>query len=266
MNRIDKLYSTFIPQGRKAFNVYICAGDPDLDTTAALIREFAKRGVDAIELGVPFSDPVADGPVIQQAAKRAINGGATLPKILKMVAGLRKSCDIPICLMTYYNPIHHYGVDKLVDDAAAAGIDAFIVPDLCPEEGQGFIARCRARDVRTIFFIAPTTKPERMKIVNEKSTGFIYCVSVTGITGVRRELPPELRDHLRRVRQATTLPLVVGFGISNIDTVRMMCEVSDGVIVGSAVCRRIEELLSAPRTELVAKVGAFAEELSRGAR
>ncbi|HUS57416.1 MAG TPA: tryptophan synthase subunit alpha [Planctomycetota bacterium] len=266
MNRIDKLYSTFIPQGRKAFNVYLCAGDPDLDTTAALIAELAGRGVDAIELGVPFSDPVADGPVIQQAARRAIDAGTTLPKILKMVAELRRSCQIPICLMTYYNPIHRYGVGKLVDDAAAAGIDGFIVPDLCPEEGEAFIARARDRDVKTIFFIAPTTTPQRMKIINEKSTGFIYCVSVTGITGARRELPPELRGHLQSVRRATTLPLVVGFGVSNVDTVRMMCEQADGVIVGSAICRRIEELLNGPRNELVEKVAAFAQELSRGAR
>ena len=267
MNRIDRLYSTFKSQGRKAFNVYVCAGDPDLETTAALIREFEKRGVDAIELGVPFSDPVADGPVIQQAARRGIESGANLPRIIKMVAGLREAgCAIPICLMTYYNPIHHYGVEKFVDDSADAGVDGFIIPDLAPEEGEALIARARARDVKTIFFIAPTTKPDRMRVINEKSTGFIYCVSVVGITGARKDLPPELRDHLRRVRKATTLPLVVGFGISNRETVRMMCEAADGVIVGSAVCRKIEEMSGRPREELVKKVGEFAEELAEGAR
>ena len=266
MNRIDKLYSTYMPQGRKAFNVYICAGDPDLETSVQLIREFARRGVDAIELGVPFSDPVADGPVIQQAAKRAIASGANLKAIIKMVAELRKACDIPLSLMTYYNPIHCYGVDRFVDDAADAGVDGFIVPDLCPEEGEVLIARARKRDVKTIFFIAPTTTPERVKVINEKSTGFIYCVSVTGITGARKDLPPELRDNLKKIRQATTLPLVVGFGISNADTVRMMCQVADGVIVGSAICRRIEELLDVPRAELVEKVAAFAGELAKAAR
>ncbi|HUU69007.1 MAG TPA: tryptophan synthase subunit alpha [Planctomycetota bacterium] len=267
MNRIDKLYSTCKSEGKKAFNVYICAGDPDLETTAALIREFERRGVDAIELGVPFSDPVADGPVIQQAAKRAIEAGTTLDAIIRLVAGLRKSgCAIPICLMTYFNPVHHYGVERFVDDAADAGVDGFIIPDLCPEEGEALIARARARDVKTIFFIAPTTTPERMKTINEQSTGFIYCVSVIGITGARKELPPDLRDHLLRVRRLTSLPLVVGFGISNRETVRMMCEMADGVIVGSAICKKIEELLSGPREELVRKAGEFAAELAEGAR
>ena len=266
MNRIDKLYSTFKAESKKAFNVYICGGDPDLETTAALIREFERRGVDAIELGMPFSDPVADGPVIQQAAKRAIDAGATLDAIIGMVAGLRKSgCAIPICLMTYFNPVHHYGIERFVNDSADAGVDGFIIPDLCPEEAGELSERARARDVKTIFFIAPTTTPERMKVINEKSTGFIYCVSVTGITGARKELPPELREHLRLIRRLTTLPLVVGFGISNPETVRMMCEVADGVIVGSAVCRRIQEMLDRPRAELVRSVGDFAEELARAA-
>jgi len=266
MNRIDRLYSTIIPQGKKAFNAYVCAGDPDLETTARLIAEFEKRGVDAIELGVPFSDPVADGPVIQKASQRALARGTNLKKILAMMTDLRRECDIPISLMSYFNPIHRYGVEKLVDDAADAGIDGLIVPDLCPEEAGDLIARARKRDVKTIFFIAPTTPPERVKLIDEFSTGFIYCVSVTGITGARAQLPPELRSDLKRIREATTLPLVVGFGISNPETVRMMCEVADGMIVGSAICRRIEEHLDAPRDELIEQVASFAESLAAAAR
>lgn len=266
MNRIDKLYSTIIPQGKKAFNAYVCAGDPDLETTERLIVEFARRGVDVIELGVPFSDPVADGPVIQQASQRALKGGTNLAAILAMVADLRKSCEIPIALMSYFNPIHRYGIEKLIDDAVGAGADGLIIPDLCPEEAGGLIAHARERDLKTIFFIAPTTPPERVKLINEQSTGFIYCVSVTGITGARKELPPDLRDNLKKIREATDQPLVVGFGVSNPDTVRMMCEVADGVIVGSAICRKIEEHLDAPRDELIEQVASFAESLAAAAR
>ena len=266
MNRIDELYSRIIPQGKKAFNAYLCAGDPDLETTARLICELDKRGVDVIELGVPFSDPVADGPVIQLATQRALEAGTDLKAILAMVADLRKSCSIPIALMSYYNPIHRYGVEKLVSDAADAGVDGLIIPDLCPEEAGALISCARERDVKTIFFIAPTTTPQRVKVINDVSTGFIYCVSVTGITGARKHLPPELRDNLKKIREDTSLPLVVGFGISNPETVRMMCEAADGVIVGSAICRRIGELVDAPREELIEQVASLAESLAAAAR
>jgi len=266
MNRFDQLYADRSRRRGTAFNAYICAGDPDLATTELLIRDFERRGVDAIELGVPFSDPVADGPVIQQAAQRALKAGTTLRKILDLVARLRTSCSLPIALMSYYNPIHRYGVARLVDDAADAGVDGLIVPDLCPEEAGELIAPARRRSVSTIFFIAPTTKPERVKVINDSSTGFIYCVSVTGITGARRELPPELRDSLKRLHLSTTLPLAVGFGISSPETVRLMGEVADGVIVGSAICQRIEQHLAEPRGKLVAEVGSFVGRLSEAAR
>jgi len=266
VNRFDELYAAYVPQGRTAFNAYICAGDPDLETTAALIREFRRRGVDAIELGVPFSDPVADGPVIQEAAGRALANGTTLDDILAMVLQLRADCDIPIALMSYFNPIHRYGVRKLIDDAAAAGIDGLIIPDLCPEEAGDLIPHAREADLKTIFFIAPTTPPERVRLIDEFSTGFIYCVSVTGITGARKKLPDELRSSLEAIRKATTKPLVVGFGISNVETVRMMCEAADGVIVGSAICRKIAENLERSRAELVENVAAFAQSLAAAAR
>lgn len=265
MNRFDKLYITYMPQGRTAFNAYICAGDPDLETTAALIREFSRRGVDAIELGVPFSDPVADGPVIQQAAMRALQNDTSLEDILRMVSDIRKDCDIPLALMSYFNPIHSYGVQRLVADASAVGVDGLIIPDLCPEEAGDLIPHAREHDIKTIFFIAPTTPVERARLIDEYSTGFIYCVSVTGITGARTKLPDELRGSLEALREATTKPLVVGFGISSVETVRMMCDVADGVIVGSAICAKIAENLEKPRTELVNNVAGFAETLAAAA-
>jgi len=261
MSRFDTLYKTARERGRKTFNAYLCAGDPDLHTTELLIKECDRRGVDSIELGVPFSDPVADGPVIQQAAQRALEQGASLPKIIPMVARLRNESSIPIALMSYYNPIHRYGVEKLVADAADTGIDGLIIPDLPPEEADDLISQARKLDISTIFFIAPTTKPERVPVIGSSSTGFIYCVSVTGITGARNTLPPELHDSLLRLRKATSLPLVVGFGISNVETVRMMCEVADGVIVGSAICREIERHLGRKPEEIAKAVGEFMQPL-----
>jgi len=261
MSRFDTLYEKAGESGRKTFNAYLCGGDPDVHTTELLIRECERLGVDSIELGVPFSDPVADGPVIQRAAQRALGQGATLTKIISMVARLRKDCSIPIALMSYFNPIHRYSVEKFISDAADAGIDGLIIPDLPPEEADDLISQARTRDISTIFFIAPTTKPERVPAINRQSTGFIYCVSVMGITGARNTLPPELRDSLQRLRKATTLPLVVGFGISNVETVKLMCEVADGVIVGSAICREIEQHLGGKPEEVVRAVGEFIKPL-----
>ena len=266
MNRIEKTYADLKAGGRAALNVYVCAGDPDLETTRDLILAFEKAGVDMIELGMPFSDPIADGPVIQAAGQRSLEAGTTLPKVLELVADVRKQSDIPIALMTYYNVIHKFGIERLATEAKSVGIDGFIVPDLIVEEAGGLIDAARKADLATIFFVAPTSTDDRIRLADEASTGFIYCVSVAGITGARTALPDDVREYLADVRAKTTKPLVVGFGVSTPEQVRAMAEVVDGVIVGSAVVREIEAAAGLPRAELVAKVADFVATLATGIR
>jgi len=265
MNRIDALYERLGGEEAIAFNVYLCAGNPTLAATGELIVELERRGVDAIELGMPFSDPVADGPDLQPAHARGVAAGVTLGRVLDLVRGLRGRSQIPIALMSYYNPIHHCGPTRLVADAADAGVDGLIVPDLPPEEAGELIGAAREHDVKSIFFIAPTSTPERVALVNASTTGFIYCISVTGVTGARRELPPELADQLLQLRAATDKPLVVGFGVSTSEQVRAMARVADGCIVGSAVARAIESSLGKPLEAVKLAVGEFVEPLARAA-
>ncbi len=266
MNRIDAKFQQAKDEGRAIFSIYICAGDPDLETTKKLVLEFDRAGVDLIELGVPFSDPVADGPVIQNATQRALEGGTTLRKSLETLSAIRSESEIPITLMTYYNPVFHYGLEALVKEAVDAGADGLIVPDLTPEESSDLVAAARSQDCKTIFFTAPTSTDERVRKTNESATGFIYCVSVTGITGARDALPEELVSNLQRFRSLTDKPLVVGFGVSQQDQVRMLSEHADGIIVGSAIVRKIEEHLSEGRDVLVQKVGELAAQLAAGVR
>jgi len=261
VNRIENLYKS-LKGKRSAFNAYLCAGDPDLDTTHDMILAFEKSGVDMIELGMPFSDPVADGPVIQAAGQRAIERGVTLPKVLELVQRVRKQSQLPIALMTYYNIIHKFGIERTVRECKAAGIDGFVIPDLIPEEAGELIAAARAAELATIFFVAPTSTDDRVALADRESTGFIYCVSVTGITGARTALPDDLRDYIVRTRAKVTKPLVVGFGVSNREQVQALGEVADGVIVGSAIVREIEAASRLPRAEMVKKVAAFASELA----
>jgi tryptophan synthase alpha chain len=266
MNRIDELHRRLSREGGFALNVYLCAGNPSLEATADLILEMERRGVDAIELGMPFSDPVADGPDLQPAHARGVAAGITLRDVLSLVRAVRQRSAIPILLMSYYNPIHYRGPARLVGEAAAAGVDGLIVPDLPPEEAGDLIAAAREHDVKTVFFVAPTSTPDRVALVNELSTGFIYCISVTGVTGARTTLPAELAGELRRLRARTSKPLVVGFGVSKVEHIRAMAEVADGCIVGSAVARVIEASLGKPVEELLAAVGTFVEPLARAAR
>ena len=266
MNRIEKRYASLKAEGRSAFNVYLCAGDPDLETTAELIPALEDAGVDMIELGMPFSDPIADGPVIQAAGQRSLDRGTTLPKVLDLVAALRERSKIPIALMTYYNVVHKFGLEQFVSEAVRVGIDGLIVPDLIPEEAGELITLARAAGLDTIFFVAPTSTDERIVLADHSSTGFIYCVSVTGITGARAALPPDLRDYLARVRSKASKPLVVGFGVSSVEQVRALSQIADGVIVGSAVVREIEAASGLPRAELVKKVTSFVSALAAGAR
>jgi len=265
VNRIENTYAALKSQGRSAFNVYLCAGDPDLETTRDLILALEQSGTDMIELGMPFSDPIADGPVIQAAGQRSLERGTTLPQVLDLVAEVRKQSDIPIALMTYYNIVHKFGIGRLVDEATRVGIDGLILPDLIVEEADELIGLAHAAGLATIFFVAPTSTDDRIALAEEASTGFIYCVSVAGITGARAELPDNLKQYLLDVRSKTTKPLVVGFGVSKPEQVRALSEVADGVIVGSAIVRQIEAAAGLPRAELVEKIAAFAAELAQEA-
>lgn len=241
MNRIDKTFKRLKETARKAFIPYIMAGDPDIEKTMERVLMLEECGADIVELGVPFSDPVADGPTIQRAAERALKAGVSLKKMLAFMTELRKHSQIPIIFMTYYNPIYKYGEEAFVADAAAAGVDGLIIPDLPPEEAASLIKSCRSKGIATIFLVAPTSTGERMKRIVSASKGFIYYVSMTGITGTKLSLADQFRSHLGRLKEMSGKPISVGFGISTPDDARNMAAVADGVIVGSAIVKKFHE-------------------------
>ncbi len=231
------------------------AGDPSLAETERLIIEAERRGADLIELGVPFSDPLADGPVIQRADVRALAAGTSLPRVLEMVASLRARVRLPLVLMTYYNPILAFGLKGFARTAVEAGVDGVIVPDLPHEEAEPLRAEAEPAGLDMIHMVAPTSTPARVKAIARLSRGFIYVVSLTGVTGARRELPPDLDAQLRTLRLVTTKPLCVGFGVSTPEQVAVVGRLADGVAVGSAIVRTIEE--HAGTSALVEKFGDF---------
>jgi tryptophan synthase alpha chain len=240
-NRVDKKFRQLKKEKKKAFIAYITAGDPDLATTARLIPEMEKAGVDIIELGVPFSDPLADGLTIQRASERALAKDVFLPDILKMVKGARKKTGgIPILLMSYYNPVYRYGLKKFAKDCQRCGIDGVIIPDLPPEEGKTLRSLCLRNDQSLVFLAAPTSTKKRLSIITKNSTSFIYYVSLLGVTGERKALPSDLIKSVKKLKALTKKPICVGFGISKPAHAQMVARVSDGVIVGSAIVRVIE--------------------------
>ncbi|HMK56229.1 MAG TPA: tryptophan synthase subunit alpha [Dissulfurispiraceae bacterium] len=241
MNRIDRAFKRLRASGGKAFIPYIMAGDPNIETTMERVLMLEECGADIIELGVPFSDPVADGPTIQRAAERAIKAGVSLKRMLSFMTELRKRSQVPIIFMTYYNPVFKYGEENFIEDAAAAGVDGMIIPDLPPEEAGGLIKECHAKGINTIFLVAPTSTAERMKVIAFASRGFIYYVSMTGITGSKLSPEEQFRGHLGRLKELTGRPVAIGFGISNPDDARNMAAFADGVIVGSAIVRKFHE-------------------------
>jgi tryptophan synthase alpha chain len=241
MNRIDKTFSSLKKAGKKAFIPYIMAGDPDLDTTMERILMLEACGADIIELGVPFSDPTADGPTIQRAAERALSAGVTLKKMIGFATDLRKRSTVPLVFMTYYNPVLKYGEESFVADAAAAGVDGLIIPDLPAEEAGTLIKLCRARGISTIFLVAPTSTSDRMKKIAAASRGFIYYVSMTGITGANLSLDSQFNAHIASLREMSDRPVAIGFGISTPEDASRMAAVADGVIVGSAIVRKFHD-------------------------
>jgi len=269
MNRIERMFSTLRKKDETALIPFITTGDPDIESTEALVLEMERRGADLIELGMPFSDPLADGPTIQAASNRALLNDINPEVLLSMVSRLRKKTDIPLVLMGYCNPVFQYGVEKFAKDAANAGIDGTIIPDLPIDEAEEWNRASRNNGICNIFLIAPNTPDQRLKKIARASRGFIYYVSVTGITGARTELPPKLSDGLRHVRDITSKPVAVGFGISEPQQVRMLSDVADGIIVGSAIVRIIESHLHKNKAgyraedNMVETVGDFVESLKQ---
>ncbi len=234
-SRISKRFAELRERGETGLVIYIMAGDPDLETTRALILELERAGADIIELGVPFTDPLADGPSIQAANERARAEDVTLDKILALVSDIRTVSQIPILLMTYYNPIFRAGQERVARLAREAGVDGLLITDLPPEEAGEWKSAADAAGVDTIFLLAPTSNQERIDIAAANATGFVYCVSRTGVTGVQSELPTDLRGLLDRIRARTDSPIAVGFGVSKPEHVKQIGEWCDAAVVGSAV-------------------------------
>lgn len=251
-NRIDQKFIELQNKNNKALITFITAGDPNLNTTVELVLAMEKAGADIIELGVPFSDPVADGPIIQQSSIRALKSDTNLLKIIATVKDIRLQSQVPIVLMTYYNPVLHLGLSRFADLAQEAGVDGIIVPDLPYEESQPIFEVLTANNIRLIPLVAPTTPAERIKLITTGAKGFIYCVSLTGVTGVRDNLSVDIKDFINDVRVATDTPIAVGFGISTPEQAAAMAKNCDAVIVGSAIVKVIAELGSKP--DLIAKI------------
>ncbi len=240
---------------------FITAGDPDLDFSTALLQELVRRGCHLCELGIPYSDPIADGPVIQASYTRALAHKIKLAGILEMAGRVAPTLGAPLATMVSYAIVYRHGLEKYVKDAQAAGLAGAIVPDLPVEESAALARICRAADFSLIQLVTPTTPRERALRIAESSTGFLYYVSVTGITGERGELPPDLIDNVNWLRLQTPLPICIGFGISRPEHVRLLAPVADGLIVGSAIVRRIAEAESKPRKAVLADVGDFVAEM-----
>ena len=263
MSRLDETFAQLKIEGRKALITFITAGDPDLDATPDLVETLAESGADIVELGVPFSDPLADGPTIQAASLRALAQGATLKKIIAMVKEIRQRTEIPLVLMTYYNPVYRYGLENLIADAVAAGVDGLIVPDLPLEESEE-LRRLAAEKLAVIPLAAPTTPDARLTKIVAAGRGFLYYVTVTGITGTRTRLPEELSQSLDRVKKiAGKLPLAAGFGISTPEQARTVGAHADAIIVGSALVEIVAQhgATTAGRQKLSDKVKALRQAL-----
>jgi tryptophan synthase alpha chain len=256
MNRIDAKFRALRAARQRGFIAYICAGDPSLKITAKLTRVFERVGVDVVELGVPFSDPLADGVVNQLAAERALNSGTTLTGVLKTVAVLRRNgCSVPIVFYVYFNLLHHYGLKKFVRAAAAAGVDGVLALDLPPEEGVAYEELMRRAGLHPIYLVAPTTPRERIRQIARHASGFIYYVSREGVTGMQKQLAPAVTSHVASIRQCSRLPVAIGFGISNPAQARAAARTADAVVVGSAIVNQMA--MHGKSRQLVQKAARF---------
>jgi tryptophan synthase alpha chain len=260
MNRIVEKFAALKRDGKKGFIVYIGAGDPNLAATRELALAFDKAGVDILELGVPFSDPLADGLVNQLAAQRGLESKTTPPKLLETVAAIRKKSEIPIVLYIYFNLIHRIGMEKFIRDAAKAGVDGLLVLDLPPEESDNYEALMKQAGLCHIYLVAPTTPEERMEFIVKRGSGFIYYISREGVTGMQSKVAANLAEQVSKIRAHTDLPVAVGFGVSNPEQAKLVAQNADAVVVGSAVVNQIAENGKSP--ELVAKIGVFVKSLA----
>jgi tryptophan synthase alpha chain len=261
MSAIDDLFAKLRREKRKALMPFVTAGDPDLEFTAAVIKEVVGRGCHLCEVGIPYSDPIADGPVIQASYTRALAHKIKLAEILSMLGGLAPKVAAPLVTMVSYSIVYRHGLEKYVDDVQSRGLAGLIVPDLPVEESAALAKICGVRGVSLVQLVTPTTPRERQLRIAESSTGFLYYVSVAGITGERTQLPPELVDNVGWLRTQTPLPICIGFGISTPDHVKVLAPVADGLIVGSAIVRRIAAAAEKPRDKVLADVGAYVAEL-----
>lgn len=262
MSSIDTLFTQLRARGQKALMPFITAGDPDLDFTAALLQEVIKRGGSLCELGIPYSDPIADGPVIQASYTRALEKKVKLDAILSTLARTAPQLTAPVVTMVSYAIVHRHGLERYVADAKAAGAAGAIVPDLPVEEAEPLANICCKSEFSLIQLVTPTTPRERAIRIANSSSGFLYYVSVTGITGERRDLPPELIDNVAWLRKQTTLPICVGFGISQPEHLKLLAPVADGLIVGSAIVRRVAEADNKPREQVLRDVGDYVASLA----
>ncbi len=260
MNRIVEKFAQLKSAGKKGLVVYIGAGDPNLQATHDLALAFDKAGVDILELGVPFSDPLADGLVNQLAAQRGLESGTTPPKLLETIVAIRKDSQIPIVLYIYFNLIHKVGMDRFINDAAKAGVDGLLVLDLPPEESDNYEALMKKAGLCHIYLVAPTTPEDRMELIVKRASGFIYYISREGVTGMQTSVAANLSTQIAKLRSHTNLPIAIGFGISNPDQAKAVAKEGDACVVGSAIVNQIAEHGKSP--ELVAKVGAFVKSLA----
>ena len=259
MSRIQKKFGELKHSGRGAFIPFITVGDPDLATTEHLLVELAKAGADIIEMGVPFSDPVADGEVIQRASERALRSGVTVRDAFTCARNVRQRIDLPIVLFSYFNPLLQFGPGPFASAAREAGIDGVLVTDLIPEEAESWTEMLLHHQLDPIFLVAPTTSDKRLARIAQQAHGFIYAVSRTGVTGERDQLTRDAEDLVRRVRSVSDLPVAVGFGISTAEQVRAVWRFANAAVVGSAIVSEIEKLGNSP--DLVKRVGEFARSL-----
>jgi len=260
MNRIDELFTRLENKNEKALVIYLTAGDPDIETTGELLKTIQDAGADIIEVGIPFSDPMADGPTIQRAACRALDKGVTLARILDMILELRYEITIPIVLFGYYNPILSFGPKKFAASAANAGVDGVLVVDLPPEEMKELTRFTEKKGIHFITLVSPVSVGERITGIIEKAQGFLYYVSVTGVTGARDSLPEGLSDDIERVKEMTRLPVAVGFGVSNPQMASELGRIADGVVVGSALVDIVEKQ-GDDKIRLLKEVGGFVSSL-----
>lgn len=259
MSRLTETFAALQGNNKRALVPFITAGDPDLRTTRELLVELARAGASVIELGVPFTDPIADGPVIQRASIRALRNGTDVTKVLQVVREARMETDVPIVIFSYFNPLLQFGGLRLSEEARRAGADGVLVTDLIPEEAEDFAAALAKNDLDSIFLAAPTSTNQRLQLIAERAKGFIYAVSRTGVTGARAELGSEAERLVTRMRNVSRLPIAVGFGISTRAHVKDVWNYADAAVVGSAVVAEIERLSGA--LNLVNQIGRFVREL-----